>query len=449
MREYVSGISGATLGYITCGTKCIIPGYKFGKRLGKTYPKMSPIPPSQRKRRARGPPTPSPSPKKRRGPYKPATHKYRKFTKFAATKKHSLANRLRKGSRTAGYLKIGATQNRMAEISQHNDMSYKNLRIVLNAPKHHKNLRGRYQYSHTWDFINTTGNEGSQNTDECKKMLTLNQITGVITTTRLDTISWGVDPIYLNPFVLSDTASTYFTGQQAYKEDRFHLETVNQKLQLLSLSSIPIKARVYWLQYKIDSDKSVSTIWAELLSAETMGQSGTVTPAQYTTTLVSTPGMCTINTLGLNPMTTPGFKKAFKMLNAQTIVLQPGDQKYFNVHFDIHKTFQRAVFLESKAQFKKNLTIVPFIIHNGGLVSITDSGGRSEVTTGTTKLGIFVQETFKFRALSPTRISTDRWYQGHVVNAAGDHAVMTSDTSREYQENDTDQFIASTSGHIS
>lgn len=84
---------------------------------------------------------------------------------------------------------------------------------------------GRYWYENTWDFVNNGTDEGKQNTDETKRVLTRKQIVGTTSANRLDNDNWAVDPILLNPFVNADSVpSLYFDSETAKQQDKFHLE---------------------------------------------------------------------------------------------------------------------------------------------------------------------------------------------------------------------------------
>ena len=266
MYANLAGYSGAVLGYIADNRRGAYLGYKLGKKLGKSS-HMVPIPSRVgRRRRTKH------IPKKKLG--------IPRGRKVGNILKKLLNNKKHKAK------KPNVRTNHLLEISQHNDLSYKTSTIRLRRAKHHKGLRGRYMFSQTWDYVNGTGNEGAQNTDEGKKMFTRAQITGDVSNVRILTDNWAIDPILLNPYVLSDNASSYFTGAQAYKEDRFHVETVQQKIHLVSLCTIPQIVKIYWLMYKKDSDLGVSQIWSNLLTAESLGQSNPVN-APYTSSITA------------------------------------------------------------------------------------------------------------------------------------------------------------------
>jgi len=439
MYDTLARTSGAVLGYIHGGIRGGFLGYKLGKRLGKTYPKMAAIP----------------------------LHKKRGYGKYVLKRKKVHVKRKRvtkvhkrhksKPVRSRVTSLARATQQATQQISQHNDMSYKIGHVWVHKPKHNRKLFGRYWYENTWDFVNNGVDEGRQNTDETKRVLTRKQIVGTTSNNRLDNDNWACDPVLLNPFVNSDaTPSSYFTTLKAKDQDRFHLEYYTEKLHLVSESLIPMKVKIYWLQYRKSTADSVSTVWTNLLSKMSLGQSAPV-PAQYTNTLTATAGQPTINEYGMDPFSCPGFKRMFRLLKSETVILQPGDQRYYSNKFEIHRTFERAVFneIDSGTNYLANITIVPFIITYGGLVVVRDaiSGSRAEVTPGQTKYGCFVQQKFCFRAVKNDRINSMRWFPGHIQNSTGatDHGAITNDsaTNREYEIDDVDAIIANSSMDLS
>jgi len=435
MYESLGGYSGAVLGYINGGYRGAIAGYKLAKRLSKTYPKMPPI----------------------RNKRKHSSGKYvlKRKVSFHSRKKHKSTYKHRRGKPRYTGKRKRWTGNKIREasqqISQHNDMSYKTSLVIVRKKKYDRKIMGRYWYENTWDFVNNGTDEGKQNTDETKRVLTRKQIVGTTSANRLDNDNWAVDPILLNPFVNADSVpSLYFDSETAKQQDKFHLEYYTEKLHLMSLSLIPMKVKIYWFQYKKTTGQSVSEVWTDLLSKMSLGQSAPI-PAAYTNQTTAIAGQPLINDYGMDPLQCPGFKRWFRVLKAETVILQPGDQRYYSTKFEIHKTYERAVFeeIDSNSQYIGGHTIVPFIITYGGLTCIKDdlSGSRAEVTPGQTKYGAFVQQKFCFRAVKNDRINSMRWYPGHIQNSTGanDHAeIPKAATAREYFVNDVDQYEQNT-----
>jgi len=426
-RNYARNAAAYTTGYILGGHVGGFAAYKGAEYLDNSFPKMA----TTRQQRRRTP---------------------RGAKRYIAANKVGSGSLKRKRTRNVSKKRMGNTprtlfkktkiahapRGDMLEISGHNDMSMHKFNVSVRAPKARDKGVGRYIYHETFDGLSATL-EGQQVTYICKNFMTSQQLLGLtVATDRRDKEAWACDPCALNPYQNITTVGTYTGGQTA--NDSFYLQSLTAQLAVVSTCTIPQKIKIMWLMYKKNSNQSVTSIWDASITYESMGQTALTYPANPTV-LNPTPGTATKDFIESNPFSMKMFKQYFKLLHKEEFCLQPGDQRHFQATFGINKRFDipylRSMKNTSADQYLGGITIVPVIIHYGGLVQIQKSGVL-DTTYGIADLGVMQNNKYIFRAVKADRLSVSRTYAGHVSAVTGDLDPISTTTTREFTVNVVD-----------
>lgn len=324
-------------------------------------------------------------------------------------------------------------ENEQLEISQHNDLSLYKLPAVTLNKKVHKTIGGcTYINQNQWLV---EGTQGTQGVDFPEALMTRQQIIGDTNNGILERIRWADDPFLLILGPNAD-ASTIYPGPfpAVNTNDKLYLRKVDTTLELLSMTNVAQHVIIYWLMPKTDTSKNPRQMWEEILASKYSTQGPAVIPANVGT-LTATAGTSTILLHGQMPFDHPEFRKAWTYVNKEEIVLQPGDQRKYEMKIQYNTILNRQEFVSNRqGTYMKGVTVVPFIIAKAGLVGIEGSGdmNTTRVAHGFTKVGVLQTHKIKFGALPATRPNTARTYQGTIVNAAtGEKQQIINDLDQE------------------
>lgn len=308
------------------------------------------------------------------------------------------------------------------EISQHNDLSEKDLGMYTFPHGKPAKLLGRYYYRNIVQRV--SGNyAGRQDVTNFEAICTRSQLIGDTSTNANDYERWPDDPFKLNPFITSMAPSTIYPGPipETKPNDYLYLKSVNVVTKFLSMVTVPQKVRVYWVTPTFDTNITPSIQWFRILNAKNQTQS--LNPTRPT---VATAGAAgggeEISSVGSHPWEHIEFRKAWKCIKKQSFVLQPGDQRNLKFKINYEKALSRVTLVEQRTQmYLAGLTVVPMAIVEGGLVGIADPGGETslEVSYSNTKVGYLSEHFITFGALAANRISTVRRVEHQVVDVAG------------------------------
>jgi len=424
LRGYARNASAYTLGYIYGGHAGGFAAYKGAKYIDNSLQKMG-----KRKSVFK----PRPKGKSNKWIKKPTLkRKGDVMLKDGGRKRRKIAN-----PRTGGGDKL--------EISGHNDMVFHKFSIWLRKASKRGLHVGRYAYQETWDGLSVT-EEGKQYSKVCKMFMTAQQLLGsVLAANRLETESWGCDPCALNPYSTITNTGIYPSGQTA--NDAFYLESIRAQLSVVSTCTIPQKIKIMWLMYKVNSNQTPTAVWDSSINYEAMGQASIVYPSNPTIGLTAG-GQAPKEFVEQSPFMFKNFRKHFKLLHQEQFVLQPGDQRQYEAFIQVNKRFDipyiRTIKNATGDQYLGGITVVPMIIHYGGLVQI-QKAGTLDTTYGIADIGIMQNNRYTFRAVKADRISTNKTFVGHVSAVTADLDPISTTTTREFTVNVVDAAAANIS----
>lgn len=332
------------------------------------------------------------------------------------------------------------------DVSGHNDMAMHKFPIVIRKPKGKKVGVGRYLYQETWDGFSTTL-EGKQILKICKYFATSQQLLGdTLTLDRTEKDSWAINPCALNPYQNITNPTAYPSYQTT--NDSFYLKSIKAQLAVVSTCTIPQKVKVMWLMYKKNCNMNPQQLWDAAILYEGMGASAVTFPSNPTVQLTSaytSTGQAPAEFIEQSPFQFKMFRQYFKLLHKEEFCLQPGDQRHFEADIQINKRFDipyiRSMKNTSSDQFLGGITVVPVILHYGGLVQIQKSS-TLDTTYGIADIGIMQNNTYNFQAVKADRLSANKTFVGHVSAVTADLDLISTTTTREFTVNVVDAAAA-------
>lgn len=313
------------------------------------------------------------------------------------------------------------------EISQHNDLSLKHIGFYKVPGGVHRKTLASYTYRDIVPWI-VSSVEGKQAVDFPECIFTRPMIIGDTSTNFAERYRLPDDFYNLNPYVTSMQASTFYPGPipAIVSSDYLYIKNVKCTTRFLSMETIPQKVTCYWLMPNYDTGVNPITQWTSIINSKNLTQ-GAAGARQVVGTTTAVGGAESINTLSSSPWIHPEFRKNWKCIKKQQFVLQPGDQRNLSFNIIYNKAINRNTFLNLRTagEFMKGFTVFPMIIAEGGLVGVGAAAATtaSEVTTGSTKVGVLTDYMYHFGALPASRISTNR----HV-----DHQIVDIDETTQY-----------------
>lgn len=321
------------------------------------------------------------------------------------------------------------------EISQHNDMSMKNIGVYRFKGGHYKKTEGTYLYRDIVPWV-ISSVAGKQAVDFPEVIFTQYQITGSTSTNFAERYRLPDDLFLLNPNANPTPSTAIYPGPPTavLSNDYMYIKHVKVATRFLSMETIPQKVTVYWVTPKYDSDQNPITQWESIVTSKNISQ-GSAGARSVVTTTTALGGAESINTLGSSPWQHIEFRKNWGLVKKQKFVLQPGDQRNITFKVVYNKAINRNTFVNLRNNvFLAGYTVFPIVVIEGGLIGIGSdvASTASEVTTGPTKVGLLTDYQFVMGALPQSRFSVHR----HV-----DHQIINPDVS-QYQRmiDDTDEI---------
>lgn len=320
-----------------------------------------------------------------------------------------------KGARSRTKTKV-SQKKALQDISQHNDLSRRILGVVKTGKQIIRKTEGLYRYRNMNQLV-MTGTQGRQMNNWPEAILTRNNLIGITSDVRSNKIDMHDDLYLLNPYNVVP-ASTIYPGPHPTVPDEslLYVKSVKSHIDLLSMVDAPMVVTVYWVTPKHDTNLDPKILWDNSMANAHLGQVG-ATNATSTANLTAVAGGATNDNWGENPFSYKDFRSMYKCLKKAEVVLQPGDQRNYDLTFAVNSIYKRGTFLEMRVRsYLAGITIFPMIIAKAGLcgISVDDPTDSVEVSYATPKVGVVHNSYFTFGALPATKYSTSRVYKGIV-----------------------------------
>lgn len=301
-----------------------------------------------------------------------------------------------------------------AEGMVHRDLGV--IKMYKTKAKHGK-LQGTYRYHNINNWVMEIG-QGLQVVDFTEHILNRDQLIGVTSNVRNDRLKYPDDLYTLNPFYARPASALYTAEPGISRSDNLYIMNVNVRLQLLSMVQYPQIVKVYWMTPVFDTNVNPIDTWVGLNDSKRLGQ-GPQAVASTLATPTATAGFATVNDIDSNPFHHREFKKHWRALKANHIILQAGEQVDMKIKFDYEKIVNRETLAIRNTPYLAGLTIIPIIITYGGLIGISPDlpSKCSEVGHGAPKVGTVMNQLFTFGALPQSRISSARTYDGMIAGS--------------------------------
>lgn len=283
-------------------------------------------------------------------------------------------------------------------------------------PKHGK-LQGTYRYTNINNWV-MQATQGLQVVDFTEHILNRDMLIGTTSNVRNNRLQLPDDLYTLNPFYARPASALYTAEPGVTRSDNLYIISCNVRLQLLSMTQYPQIVKIYWMTPVFDTNINPVDTWVGLNDSKRLGQ-GPQAVASTLAGLTATAGFATINDIDSNPFHHREYRKHWKALKANHIVLQAGEQIDMKIKFDYEKIVNRETLAIRNTPYLSGLTIIPLVIAYGGLVGISaDVPSKcSEVGHGEPKIGTVMNQMFTFGALPQSRISTARTYDGLIAGS--------------------------------
>lgn len=305
------------------------------------------------------------------------------------------------------------------EISQHNDLSLKKLPTITFGRKQVKTIGTCLYSNHNQWLIESS--QGTQGLDMGECNMTRAQLMGDRSDVISERVRWADDPF---DFVIGPVEEPNFVFPGPFNlrpaTDRYCLKTVDCTTEILSMVNIPMHVQIYWITPKFDTDLTPKGCWEDILIDKRNTQ-GIALPPSSVLDNSGIPGYGTPLSWNQSPWEHKEFRKAWRILCKERIVLQPGDQRKYSMKVNYNKVIERQEFLRNRTQmYLKDLTIIPMYITQGGMVGIEltpENTNCTRVAHGFTKLGTMTTYKMVFGNLPNPRVSSSRTYSGVIENA--------------------------------
>lgn len=406
MRDYIGYASAATLGYIHNGIK----GAHSGVKLYKNYSDMV-----KRKSQSHGGTN-----KRRHGSSMGKPKRVLRNGKSVKMKREPMKRIHRVGA--ARKSKSFPKGNSALQISQHNDLSLKRITVHYKGKgRIHKSM-GSFYYRETTEAV-TLSSQGLQGVGMLKAIMTWFQMEGGTTSNlRNDTTHWSTNPFDLNPYSVPPSNLLYTnTTSQLASNDAYFLNNVNMNIKMLSMTTIPQRVTLYFLESKVASAFTPVQVWSNLVNRERFGQSAPAVAA-FVSTGTATVGYNDYRNVGEVPERCKGFKQMYHILKKYEIILQPGDDHYVSTNVLIHRLIYKDWLNQQSSllTYPKGCLQVMHVIQPGmiGLgPTPIPSTGQPEVSYGIAKVGFLFETEFTFKALPQVKIQTSRDFSAIIESA--------------------------------
>jgi len=336
----------------------------------------------------------------------------------AAVSRSSTGTRTRKRTK----IKYGGDPSGLREKMLSPIVLYKKL------PNHGK-LLGTYHYKNVDQRIVQDVN-GIQAVDYIQIFGTRQQLSGAVTSgLRTDRYTWYDSPYELNPFSQVPTTTVYPNPVPLVaRNDMLYIKNVDWKVRFVSMVQYPQEVIVDFMTPVFDCVETPIDRWIQILQTKHMGQDNQAT-ANNLATITAIAGYATVNDVGQRPFQNQEFRSTWKSLKTLKFLLQPGEQQNFHFKVLVEKIFAKSVFETRTVSHLAGITIWPLVTVTAGLVGVSTAEGvpATEVTFGSTKVGIVSEQNINFGALPQSRFSSSRTYKGTLTNHVNAVRVITED----------------------
>lgn len=221
-------------------------------------------------------------------------------------------------------------------------------------------------------------------------------------------------------------------------DEKLYIGSVTSALSMLSMVTSPQIVDLYYITPKFDTNDEPIALWDQLMTFEVLGQASAVAPTNVGgTTAVA--GGASSNQWGENPFRHAGFRKAWRVLRKQTIVLQPGDQRHLKFNIIYNRIFQKSQFLTNRTEtYLRNITVIPFFIVRAGLVGITTAIGTDaeSVSYGKVKVGTVHDVKIHLKTVPVQGRPASRIFPGTIINTTNKlQEIDDNDAVKEEKQN--------------
>lgn len=315
------------------------------------------------------------------------------------------------------------------EISQHNDLSRKWVGAYSLGKRSFPKTLGKYMYYNMNEWV-LEGTQGRQIIDWPEAIMTRYWLVGDTSDVRSERVRLPDDIYQLNPYSTAPTNALYSGPQPAVSDQALlNVQKIRTNLDLLSMTDVAQIVDVYWLTPKFDTNLDPNTMWNNIADSLSLGQAA-ATNATNLTNLTAGAGLARKDNWGANPFSNRAFGKSWRLLRKVSVVLQPGDQRNYTVHFNYNKVLKRDTFSTNRvSHYLKDLTIFPLIVARAGMVGIkaAEDADATEVGYGVPKVGVIHNQHITFGAMQANSFTTSRVYKGIIENDTTDVKQIIDD----------------------
>lgn len=392
--EFAGGVSAATLGYITHGIK----GARYGYRLYKNTRKMAPTPSTKRKRSSSSYKAgyDSKHQSKRPNVFRGKLVSRPKPIRF---KRHSKSRHI-------------PTMNVREAIHSSVNESHIHLNLAKKHKKPHKTLGAWRLHSGYSQYVLSVA--GEQTYFELAYLAQPNNLfaTG-LTATVSPTLTTNIGVAQMNPY-LTNTGSAILASTVTPLEDRFMLRSMSLQTSMSNLSGVGCVIDLYVVTPKMTTNTSPASAVNGGFQNEAFGQAAANQPNAGSVTAGAVAGYENLVDPHTYPMESPLFKKMYKVLNVQHIVLAGSETHIYNLNITLDKVVkkdQNFVYSTQGTNNVANQTIIVFGLIRGQVVDDTTAGAGLDIATyGQAKVGMVTQVKYHASAVTgnAARLNTNR-----------------------------------------
>lgn len=336
---------------------------------------------------------------------------------------------------------------KFVSISRNNDLTVHNLKpVFMGSKKKILKHNGIYKYTNTGQVVYSNV-QGDQAYGQAENILPRESVNG--TTSNVRNNATGIfDTLWdLNPFSNVTSTNSIHTGAPttATNGDAMHIQRVDSNLSVVNLTKLPLEVIIYYITPNTDTNVNAVDAWTKAVAAEAYGQpeaTGLATTIGTTTYAANPGGKQNPSQWGTTPFEYAMYKKYYRALASEKVVLQPGDQRHLALSLIYNKTIYRND-MDLRNQSKlKGLTVIPFIIARSGMVGVATGASApvTEVAFGAPKVGVIHRIKYTFKAMPFTRQSVSRNMNNLVVNDSTDTFKAVDGDDGEVNDLGVDAF---------
>lgn len=325
---------------------------------------------------------------------------------------------------------------RLDSIAPHNSMVKERVYINLAKKKHMKiNTLGQSVIFRSLTYI-FGAPEGQQGTDilprHGSKQILEGTVVGPNNFNALPYQPAGVDP---NLFITGNANVT--TTNVGYNYWYF-LDSVHGYTNLTNFSNLSAQIDIFYLLCLKDADDDPIQAWTKILQSDArLGVAALTQPTVAGGTLTS--GGVLRSTVGESPFKHSTFRRLWKPVKHVSIILEGGQNHVLEFEYVYKKPMNIRVLDERPSANLAGLTLVPIMIHHGGMVKIKD-GQVGAVTFGVTNIGMIHSEYTKIKQMPKTYSSLELGADTVVSGNPAAHTAYGAQPNNELMVDDTDQI---------